>query len=55
MIFGGLAIMVTCGDFRPVGFASPVFTGFAFIGLFSSISIVHYFALNTLYIFVIYG
>jgi hypothetical protein len=31
VVFGGLAIMVTLRDGRPVGFASPAFTGFALI------------------------
>jgi len=34
VIFGGLAIMVTFGDGRPVGFASPAFAGFAFVRIF---------------------
>ena len=35
-VFGGLAIMVTLGDGRPVGFASPAFAGFAFVQIFCS-------------------
>jgi len=31
VVFGGLAIMVTCRDCRSVGFASPAFAGFALI------------------------
>jgi hypothetical protein len=32
MVFGGLAILVTRrGDGRPIGFAPPAFTGFAFL------------------------
>ncbi len=31
VVFGSLAIIVTCGDIRPVGFASPAFAGFALI------------------------
>jgi hypothetical protein len=31
VVFGSLAVVVTRGDRRPIGFASPVFAGFAFI------------------------
>jgi hypothetical protein len=32
-VFGNLAVVTTAGGFRPNGFASPAFAGFAFVGL----------------------